>query len=371
LKGIINMSNVKPPVNSKLTDQVVADKTQFKRIVAFDYFRAISIILIIIGHSYGGWSRDTLLEISIENLITGTTALFVFISGFFFHNIFRKKYNYKSFMMKKTKNVLVPYLLLTTIYILIYFSIRQEVPFPFELHENSYLDNIYSLFADYAAGRHLTAYWYIPFIMLIFLCSPLFRYLMHLNSAYLIALTSVLFLVSMYVQRPLLALNPLHSVVYFIPFYLFGIIYSMHKNSVDHWISNKTIVLGLSVLCLTIGMSYLGQAGNAEKVYPWVWAGFDLMVIQKVLLILFALSWLNKYEAVEIPWLGFIASISFALFFIHPWVLSIISMTGFEKNFDSLGWVFLKATLVTLVSIGLGLTVKFIFKNNSRFIVGY
>jgi len=53
------------------------------RLVSFDYFRGVAILFIVAGHSYGPWGINTLPEKILSNLITGGTALFVFISGFF------------------------------------------------------------------------------------------------------------------------------------------------------------------------------------------------------------------------------------------------------------------------------------------------
>lgn len=54
-----------------------------RRLVYFDYFRALAILLIILGHCYNSWPRSHIWEATLVNLISGGTALFVFISGFF------------------------------------------------------------------------------------------------------------------------------------------------------------------------------------------------------------------------------------------------------------------------------------------------
>ena len=84
------------------------------QINSFNHFRAIAIIFIIAGHSFGivGMEFDTLLEASIRNIIKGGTSLFVFISGLLFHHVFYQKYHYKNFFIKKCNHVLVPYLIL-------------------------------------------------------------------------------------------------------------------------------------------------------------------------------------------------------------------------------------------------------------------
>ena len=56
-----------------------------KNQLEFTYMRGIAIIFIVLGHSiYNSGEGFPLL---LENLLRGGTALFVFISGYFFHRI--------------------------------------------------------------------------------------------------------------------------------------------------------------------------------------------------------------------------------------------------------------------------------------------
>lgn len=69
--------------------------------------RGIAIIFIVLGHSiYNSGEGFPLL---LENLLRGGTALFVFISGYFFHRIFYKDFDYSKFMKNKVQNVLYPF----------------------------------------------------------------------------------------------------------------------------------------------------------------------------------------------------------------------------------------------------------------------
>ncbi len=65
------------------------------RINYFDYFRGIAILLIVAGHCLAPWYINTMPEMVIANLIKGGTALFVFISGFFFITYFILNFNLK------------------------------------------------------------------------------------------------------------------------------------------------------------------------------------------------------------------------------------------------------------------------------------
>lgn len=56
-------------------------------LTSFSYYRGIAIVLIVIGHCYGlsGWTFASYPERVLANILTGSSVLFVFISGFLFH----------------------------------------------------------------------------------------------------------------------------------------------------------------------------------------------------------------------------------------------------------------------------------------------
>jgi len=68
---------------------------------SFEYFRAVAIVLIVIGHTYdiSGWQIDSFGDRVLANLISGGTSLFVFISGFLFHHVFYPKFVYRKLMV--------------------------------------------------------------------------------------------------------------------------------------------------------------------------------------------------------------------------------------------------------------------------------
>ena len=174
------------------------------------------------GHSYGGWDRDTLFEMTFGNIVTGGTALFVFISGFFFHSVFRNRYEYKSFVTKKFEAVFIPYVIMSSAFMLQHLMLKHSIESPFDSDPRGTADIALSYLVNLATGHTLQAYWYVPFVMLIFIASPLFRWVMTLTNKAAIALLCLSFLVSTFVHRPIENLNPFHSFIYFSPIMLLG-----------------------------------------------------------------------------------------------------------------------------------------------------
>ena len=201
------------------------------RIRHFDYFRGVAIVLIVAGHCYYPWGIDTFAERVVANLITGSTALFVFISGFFFHRVYAPKFKLRRFLTKKGRIVLLPYVLLSSLRFLA--TLIRHGP-PATAMDHPVISTLlhYLLFLWQGTAEALTGYWYIPFIMLIFAASPLFLQYIKLSLKIQLTIFSALIVVSMLVHRPWHNLSPIHSVIYFTPIYLLGIIYSMHQEAI-------------------------------------------------------------------------------------------------------------------------------------------
>ena len=104
------------------------------------------------------------ITLTIRNVLTGGTALFVFISGFMFHHVFFDSFKYQKFVMAKVKNVLVPYLILASLAIAVLYtrdggffdSISTEYPagILFNLSDSS----LVTIIKYYASGSMFQAY---------------------------------------------------------------------------------------------------------------------------------------------------------------------------------------------------------------------
>lgn len=346
------------------------------RIVSFDYFRGVAILFIVAGHSYGPWAIDSFWERVAANLISGGTALFVFISGFFFHYVFYKNFHLGKFLAKKTRNVFIPYLLLTLIGLSYFLALSEPLPW-IDIMGIDHPEFHYSeMVLKYLwTGRIAITYWYIPFILIIFLLSPLFIRYIELSRKYRIYILIILLISSMFIHRPAGNLSPLHSVIYFIPIYMLGIICSIYRVEVIDFIKGKSIGLGLIVLLLSALQALLFENyGNFHKDEIFSYGGIDIIIIQKIFMCFFFLSLLQNCEDVNIPILKMLASSSFAIFFIHPWMLLFFNKTGVLAFFQFLPEIviFLLTALSVLTgSLLVAYLMKYALKRNSRYIIGW
>ncbi len=348
---------------------------------SLNYFRGISIILIVFGHCLGlaDFSYDSVLGNTIHNLTLGGTSFFVFISGFLFHHIFYPKFQFKRFLIKKTKYVLFPYLILSTLPIA-YLLLRICIAC---ISSSSSITNRYNelfsfpIFRHYLTGvdKSFIGYWYIPFIIIIFLLSPLFVRFIKLNFKTQILITILLLICSIFMHRgmDLNAFSVFQNVLFFTPIYLFGIISSEKKDVIYSKLKGNEFYILIIAFTLALFQAYIGELGNYHK-SPFIYSGMDLMIIQKILLCLFFMVFLNRFENYKLRFFEIIASNSFGIFFIHGIVITVISLIKEKLDFsftpNSFIIYFIVASIVFLLSLIVTFIVKRIFPKYSRYLIG-
>ena len=345
---------------------------------SFDHFRGLAILFIVAGHSCVYWPMESFYEKVFANLITGGTTFFVFISGFFFHHVFYPKFQFQQFIVKKAKYVLLPYTLLSLLGFAC-FVIYLDRPPHAEIFNAGQINNWYQyirLFVQYwRTGSILDPYWYIPFIMIIFALSPLFFWQIQLPIKVQVGLFIFLLCISSLVHRPLFNLSPIHSVIYFIPVYMAGIMCSLKKEWVFKFLEGNNFILGPSFVLLSVAQILIySRYGNFQKEAMFSYEGIDLMLFQKILMCFFLLSVLQKIDNKNIAFLKYIASASFAIYFIHPWILYFFDYLSIFKRFNFLpgflGLVFtLSSTMV--LSLAIASLFKWAFPNKSRCVIGW
>ena len=349
------------------------------RLKSFDYFRGLAIIFIVAGHSYGPWVAHSFFEKIVASLITGGTAFFVFISGFFFHHVFYPKFRYKSFMVKKATNVLLPYSILSILAFICLVLYLNDPPFAEVFITGQQPDNIYKyikLFLEYWwTGRLLAAYWYVPFIMIIFALSPVFIKQIELPIKSQVGLFILLLCIATVVQLPIYNLSPIHSVIYFFPVYMLGIICSINKEHLFKFLAGKTRILGFAVILVSVVQLLIyNNHGNFHKDTLFSFNGIDTIILQKILMCFFLLSILQKLENKEIPLLKHLATTSFAIYFLHPWVLYFLyrsAIIGYVSFLPSFLIFLLTVTLVITICLLIATLFKCILGEKSRFVIGW
>tara|TARA_R110000744_G_scaffold375905_1_gene489748 strand:+ start:3786 stop:4874 length:1089 start_codon:yes stop_codon:yes gene_type:complete len=354
-------------------------------------FRGIAIILIVAVHLYiFGFSSEDKISSLIRNTISSGTLLFVFVSGYMFHYIYYKKYNFKSFIIKKIKYVVFPYLFISSIAI-IYFIVTSYGYFKpiselnIEEFERVYTQKIFlpsdnkfiTILKYYLTGQISVVYWYIPFAILLFLCSPFHLYFVRKNTKIQIIIILISFIISAFVHRSVFNLNPLHSLIYYTPIYLLGIFVSINSKHILKYLNNKLLILILG----TIIFSCLQVINGSEGAYTkdiFEYNGIDLQIIQKTFMILFLYIFLERY-VINSKIIDKISETSFAIYFLHPWIIyslkKIYNFIGinYGSSENNILLYLFTLSLVIIISVGSALSIKFLFSKSkyTRYFIGY
>ena len=358
-----------------------------EHIAYIECFRAVAIILIVCGHTYAlSWThfadedpqtRVTWLNI-IPALITGGTAYFVFISGFLYRQVFYARTPYGEFMRKKALYVGLPYLVLATPLALAEIwlgpfsvtAVKEGVAYP------------HSIFVDFivlfSTGRMVTAYWYIPFIFLVFLASPLFDRFIELSSGLRAAVFALAIAIAFWAVRPLDNLNPVQCFFYFANIYMFGILFCEYSKPIMGLFTRplvRTALAGLILAIASVQAMVMHFPGNLERLPGdgWGFVGFDAMLMQKYAGIVFLCGLLTHVAVWMKRPLVFIAEHSFGLFFIHGIVIAVLmrlpqplSPHVGEPVID----LAIYSAFVVAISLVIVVTAKNVTGRYSRYIIG-
>lgn len=339
------------------------------RLSSISYFRAIAIILIVAGHCYPTVDLELVSWPTryAANLLTGGTTFFVFISGYMFNHVFAPRFEYRQFMAAKCRNVLMPYLALA-VPMSIYFVLRH----PQDMAEvlgpaDPALQTVKAL----ATGYPLVGYWFIPFILVMFLASPLHMRFIALAPMVRVAIVFLSLIVALFVQRPVENLNVFQSVLYFTPVYLIGILASIYREPVLAALRGREYLLFAMAFAIAAVQTSMGLQGNGHKPM-FTFAGIDLMLLQKLFLTIAIYATLERCSVLHSQSLLLVSEASFAIFFLHPIVLILL---GWVHATHLTGWPWVDLVLVSMetvmICVAIAVTARRFLSHRSRLLLGY
>jgi probable poly-beta-1,6-N-acetyl-D-glucosamine export protein len=225
----------------------------------------------------------------------------------------------------------------------------------------------------FLAGRMILAYWYVPFIMLVFILSPLFIRYTRLKIKIQVLLLIIMMAAAALIWRPIRSLNPLQSLIYFLPHYCIGILCSQHRNAVYTTLQRRELFLLIPVLFLALVQAlYTSTVGNPHKNF-FAFGIPDISLFQKGFLSLFFMVFLHRFEEKSLKVLVFLASASFAIYFLHPHFInefgSLFKMTAYVIPPQFL-WIPCSIS-ITALSAAIAFCIKYMFPTRSRMIIGW
>jgi surface polysaccharide O-acyltransferase-like enzyme len=295
-----------------------------------------------------------LISVTREILFHDSTIFFIFISGFLFEYL-SSRYSSQEYYKSKFKNILLPYLILST-GILIYNFLLKEVSFTFS-----------DLLNTLTFGEAQFQYWYIPFICLVFLISPL---LLKIPDDKLTLILPILILLPMLGTRTGTTIS-LGQYVYFLPIYITGMIFSINYERVILVLEKRFLLLFVAIVistCLIILAKLFDLSFSFISLYE------SFHYIQKMFILLFLIVFFKKIEHIDIKILNVLAKYSFALFFTHTLVDSLVR-DKFYDLFATSSFIIIPISIFyTLMIISITLlfcmSIKKLFIGHSRYVIG-
>lgn len=314
-----------------------------QRLAEFDYLRGLAIALIVLSHSIFLWLDG--FPLLLENLLRGGTGLFVFISGFFFHRVFMPRFSYAPFIARKAQLVFIPFLVIS--FIGLGFRIIGWM-----WDGNSWDEIFLNCWYTLRNGFVLYPHWYIPFIMLTFMAAPVHIAFANQQKFVQLLILVLFSVIAIFMHRPASNTNFFQSLIYFTPFYLLGMLFSLYTSALLQW-RGWLLAIGLIMVAISAYLqSYVFVHVGNYHTNAFTYAGVDLQFIQ----VLFGcIAFLELCRFIPSGWLAnhlrFLAELSFPIFFIHP--LFSMAIENILQLPIAKPWVMMQSTTVALASTAL------------------
>jgi peptidoglycan/LPS O-acetylase OafA/YrhL len=271
-------------------------------------FRGIAISYVVAAHavsafSWNGEGGDTYHR-ALMILFQNSTVLFVFIAGYLFHHL-SGRFEYKTYLRTKARNVILPYLILSVPAIVYFTSFAERGS---EVRADFYQSPIWAQVMEfYLTGAHLAPYWFIPMIGLYYLCAPAFLALSR-------AKWGLWTLIPLLVISCLIPRGAIPSAfVHFFSVYLAGIMASRYREATTQFLRQNWVKVLSGLLVLVLAILELTR-NNGTMTY--------LNFLQKMLLCGLLMGILHVSWQQMPGWVAQVADTSFGIYFLHSYVIS-------------------------------------------------
>lgn len=324
--------------------------------------RGIAILGVVSMHvvdALGGFPPG-LGQWVLRLLLGDGSPIFLVISGFLFRETLRT-YRYRSLLRRKVRNLLIPYLVISTPALVIYVAGLKSshawlAPEFFEQHP------ALQVLVLLGTGAHLGPLWFVPMISLFFLASPAFALLERWPRLYL-ALPALLAL-TLLVPRPEGNSNPVQAFVHFCSLFVLGMFLARHHASITSFCGRHclgVVVLGACAIALLVLVTQLvPSAGIIQRAGVGIYLMFLLYF------------WRDLGHVGGL--LDRLGAASFPIFFIHGYPVAVLRDVADGLALDPLLW-FLAWGALTLGIAGATAALAFgarsVLGRRSRYVVGF
>lgn len=322
-------------------------------------FRAYAIVGIVGAHSLHAftWNEHPYMFRFFDTLFNQSSVLFFFIAGFMFRYL-STRFEKWDYWGKKSRNVILPYLLLSIPAIFYYTQLAQQD----NTWEGFYDNPLYEqIFFFLITGKQLAPFWFVPTIALFYIIAPL---LLRADRDGRIYWLLPVFMAISFVLGRGGQYGPLNKAVYLFSVYLFGMFVCVYHDRVLALVHRFRYLL----LSLVAGLLLFNTLEGGYEQY--------VQYVLKIAMCPLLLYYLDQIDDVLGDRFNYLGHVSFGIFFIHAYVLPVIKilytrLTG-SPSFPEgglLSYLALTAA-VTLGCMGIIFVCQKVLGSRSRMLLG-
>jgi len=332
---------------------------------SLENFRGLAIVFVVFSH-FSSFEKLGGIGDFLLFLFRDATTWFVFISGYLFNYIEQRRFSYRTYLQKKIKFVILPYVILSVPAIAAGIVSKQYIfigldPLP------------YSLWSLIVGGPVIGPMWFIPMIAIFFLASPLFHRIGSSSLQYLIVMAALAF--SLYSERPLYNMNPFLSFVHFSGFYILGVVASSNVKHIREYERTKSvmpIMCGAFLLFIVASAIYLLGDQYESIGFEEGLGTFNNAQFGKLALLVAVFFFFNRFLDKQNLILAWLAKISFGLFFMQGFFLQVFGqISGRFVISQPLAVLMTEVAIVFGGSIVAVLVIKRVTGRWSRYVIGF
>lgn len=287
----------------------------------FHYFRAFAIFSVLGAHIWfspvveGLENQRQMLECLRSVLFHSSTIYFIFISGYLFDFIYKNRpFDLLSFYRSKVKNVLCPYVFLSTIFIVVSMILSwKAIDIPPFINHATALTAPKDIVRSYLWGTACVTYWYIPFILTVYAVSPL---LFRIKGRNFILFTAAVSVLPLFIQRDELV-DFFRNYCFFYPVFILGVFFSRHEKACLDFLTRNWMWIALLSVVASVGLGF----EYYDQRLPSVEIGYYIQRLAIGALVIVALEKLD----ITSSFLDIMARYSFPLYFLHDVVAWAVS----------------------------------------------
>jgi hypothetical protein len=336
-------------------------------------FRAIAIIFIVAGHVIWAfsWHQHPDVRDFLADFFENGTVLFVFVSGFLFQHL-SARFDYRDFLSKKFRNVVLPYLIISTPAVL--YTLLRDHPtttYPQLDHTSSVYQ---ALWLYTKGGAHINyPLWFIPMITVYFLLAPAFMILVrHPRLYWLLVLMIPTSLIAH--RPPFPNLDLLHLCVYYLSAYVTGMFCSQFQGRIEPMLNRYAWLLAAFYMLAFLAHFHWSRFhGNYEvsHIFSTEKGLIDWTFALKLVLCFTLWAVMSRLDRHVAPHLRYLADASFAIFFVHMYFIFSIHVAERWHTVEGglLPW-FVELISVLVCSVFCVWAARKLLGHKSRLVIG-